>query len=143
MPLAAAAHTEPLSLVSFLLALVGILIGAKVLGEIAQRLGQPPVLGEIIAGLILGPYALGIVPDHEVIHLLAEVGVLILLFEIGLETDLGDLLKVGGTAVRVAIIGVVLPYVGGHLFAAALGEQGLVPIVIGASLTATSVRGHR
>jgi Kef-type K+ transport system membrane component KefB len=130
---------ESLPLVTFLVAIISILAGAKVFGEIAQRLGQPAVLGEIVAGLLLGPYALGLVPDHEVIHLLAEVGVLILLFEIGLELDLADLLRVGHRAVLVALVGVALPYLGGHLFATLLGYGGLVPVVLGAALTATSV----
>lgn len=138
MPIAVA-DAGSLPLVSFLLALVGILVGAKLLGELAQRLGQPAVLGEIVAGLVLGPYALGIVPDHEVIHLLAEIGVLVLLFEIGLELDLGGLLRVGRRALAVAVVGVVTPYLGGHLFAALLGYSGLVPVVLGAALTATSV----
>ena len=137
--LVAAAEPHALPFVQFLIALIAILAGAKLFGELSQRLGQPAVLGEILAGLILGPYALGFVPEHEIIHLLAEVGVLILLFEIGLELNLQDLLKVGNRALLVALVGVALPYAGGHLFAAALGYEGLVPIVIGAALTATSV----
>lgn len=128
-----------LSLASFLVALAAILIGARVGGEIATRLGQPAVMGEIVAGLLLGPHALGLVPDHDVIRLLAEIGVLLLLFEIGLSTNLPAMLRVGGAALRVAVVGVALPFLGGYLFALALGTRDLVPVVLGATLTATSV----
>jgi len=128
-----------LSLASFLVALAAILIGARVGGEIATRLGQPAVLGEIVAGLLLGPHALGLVPEHDVIRLLAEIGVLLLLFEIGLSTDLPAMLRVGSAALRVAVVGVALPFLGGYLFALALGTRDLVPVVLGATLTATSV----
>ena len=138
MTLALAAPAD-LSVVSFLVALAAILVGARVGGEIASRLGQPAVLGEIVAGLVLGPYALGWVPDHPVIHLMAQVGVLLLLFEIGLATDFSAMLRVGLPAIRVAVAGVVLPFVGGILFAHALHLRDLAPIVLGATLTATSV----
>ncbi|HEV8479364.1 MAG TPA: cation:proton antiporter [Candidatus Eisenbacteria bacterium] len=128
-----------LPVLSFLFALAAILVGARLGGEIATRLGQPAVLGEIVAGLILGPHALGWVPNHPIIILLAQVGVVLLLFEIGLEVDLGAMLKVGGPAIRVAVLGVVLPFLGGFLFAKALGLRDLAPIVLGATLTATSV----
>jgi len=128
-----------LPVVSFLVALAAILVGARLGGEIATRLGQPAVLGEIVAGLVLGPHALGWVPDHPVIHLLAQVGVVLLLFEIGLAADFAALLRVGVAAIRVAVVGVVLPLVGGFLFAQALHLRDLTPIVLGATLTATSV----
>jgi Na+:H+ antiporter len=135
----ALAGPADLSVVSFLIALAAILVGARVGGEIATRLGQPAVLGEIVAGLVLGPHALGWVPDHPIIHLLAEVGVLLLLFEIGLSIDLSAMLKVGFPAIRVAVAGVLLPFAGGVLFAHALHLRDLAPIVLGATLTATSV----
>jgi Kef-type K+ transport system membrane component KefB len=108
-------------------------------GEIATRLGQPAVLGEIVAGLVLGPHALNWVPDGPVIQLLAQVGVILLLFEIGLAADLSALLAVGLPALRVAFVGVAIPFLGGYLFAQALHLHGLAPIVLGATLTATSV----
>ncbi|HZD06109.1 MAG TPA: cation:proton antiporter, partial [Longimicrobiales bacterium] len=78
----------------FFLILIAILAFAKAFGELAERFGQPAVLGELVAGLILGTSVLGWVPlegpTAEIIHLLAEVGVAILLFEIGLETDLKE-----------------------------------------------------
>jgi Kef-type K+ transport system membrane component KefB len=135
----AIAAPADLSFVSFLVALAAILVGARAGGEIATRLGQPAVLGEIVAGLVLGPHALGWVPDHPVIHLMAQVGVLLLLFEIGLAIELPAMLSVGVASVRVAVVGVLLPLVGGILFAQALHLRDLAPIVLGATLTATSV----
>lgn len=125
---------------ALLAALVAIIVATKLLGEIAQRLRQPAVLGELIAGVLLGGSVLGIVNAHEpVLHALAELGVLILLFEIGLHTDLRSLAKVGNTAVTVAVVGVVLPlgmgYAGGRL----LGLGVIPALVAGAALTATSI----
>lgn len=125
---------------AFLGMLVIVLAAAKLLGAIAQRFGQPAVLGELIAGAILGPSVLGVVdPKQETFHLLAEIGVVILLFEIGLETDLRRLLQLGGPAVTVAIVGVVLPFTLGYGFCWLLGLEHLTAVVAGASLTATSV----
>lgn len=123
------------------LGLIAIMLGvAKLAGALAQRIGQPAVLGELIAGVILGTSALGLVdPNLEVLHLFAEVGVVILLFEIGLETDLKKLLQVGGASTMVAIVGVVLPFILGYLVCWFLGLSSLVAIVAGAALTATSV----
>ncbi|MFN2431839.1 MAG: cation:proton antiporter, partial [Gemmatimonadota bacterium] len=78
-------------------------------------------------------------PNDNVVHLLAEVGVLILLFEIGLEMQLRDLLKVGGAAAAVALTGVVLPFAAGYGIGIALGESALLSLFLGATLTATSV----
>ena len=79
---------------------------AKFAGILAQRFGQPAVLGELIAGVILGSSVLGVVdPGSEVLHVLAELGVVLLLFEIGLETDLRKLLQVGGALGRRRIRG--------------------------------------
>src|SRR5688500_5816570 len=95
----------------FLFLLDAILATAKLLGEIAEHIGQPAVLGELLGGVLLGGSLLGIVdPSNEIIHLLAEVGVIILLFEIGLETDLKKLLAVGPAASVVALVGVALPF---------------------------------
>lgn len=120
--------------------LVLILGSAKLAGALAKRIGQPAVLGELVAGVVLGVSVLGLVsPKNEVLHFLAELGVVILLFEIGLETDLGKLIQVGGTATAVAIVGVVLPFAGGYAVCRFLGLDNLVSIVAGATLTATSV----
>lgn len=134
----------------FFLALAAILIAAKLLGELAERIGQPAVLGELVAGVLLGGSVLGVVPGSgvpgELIHVLAELGVLLLLFEIGLETDLREMFRVGSASLAVAIVGVVVPFGLGYTYWAyvphpAAGEGSLVTsaIFVGATLTATSV----
>jgi Kef-type K+ transport system membrane component KefB len=124
----------------FLGLLVIMLGAAKLFGALAQRVGQPAVLGELIAGVLLGMSVLGLVdPKQETLHLLAELGVVILLFEIGLETDLRKLLQVGGASSTVAIVGVILPFALGYAICRLLGLSGLVAVVAGATLTATSV----
>ncbi len=99
-------------LATFLLAFAAALLGAKVFGELCERLGQPAVLGELLAGVLLGPSLLGLVPLSAGILLIAEIGVLLLLFHVGLETDLGELLRVGGPAMAVALVGMALPFAG-------------------------------
>jgi Na+:H+ antiporter len=124
---------------SFLLAFAAALIGGKLLGEICERLGQPPVLGELVAGVVLGPSLLGLVPLSPGILLLAEIGVILLLFEVGLDTDLEELLSVGAPALAVAIVGMILPFVGGYVVTRAAGYSTLTSIFVGAALTATSI----
>jgi Na+:H+ antiporter len=120
--------------------LAAILLAAKLFGELAERIGQPAVLGEMLAGVLLGPSLLGLVdPASEMLHLFAEVGVVVLLFTIGLETDLKRLLQVGGTSSVVALTGVALPFAGGFFVSLLLGLTHPQAIVMGAALTATSV----
>ena len=88
-----------------LAALVAVLVSAKLLGALANRFGMPAVLGELTAGVLLGASLLGILDPHDpVMHALSELGVLILLFEIGLHTDLRSLMKVGGAASTVGLV---------------------------------------
>jgi Kef-type K+ transport system membrane component KefB len=129
------------------------LLAGKFSGELFERLGQPAVLGELIAGILLGASALGVIPTSpddpltEIIYIFAEIGVVILLFEIGLETDLKQMFRVGPGATAVAAVGVVLPMVGGFLFwmspivrpELSNADQFTTGIFIGATLTATSV----
>ena len=124
---------------SFLLAFASALLGAKLLGELSERLGQPAVLGELLAGVLLGPSVLGLVPLTGSVLLLAEIGVILLLFEVGLETDLGELARVGGPALLVALAGMALPFLGGFFLTRALGHPALTAIFVGAALTATSI----
>jgi Na+:H+ antiporter len=129
-----------LSTAEFLLALIAIFVAAKVFGEIAERFGQPAVLGELIGGVAIGVSGLHLVDPHDVtIHLLSELGVILLLFVIGLETDLKKLMQVGGSATAVAVVGVALPLLGGFAFGELLGLSAMVSLFLGASLTATSV----
>lgn len=129
-----------LSPAQLLLLLAAMLGGAKTLGAIAKRCGQPAVLGELVAGVVLGASALGwIDPNQPVFRALAELGAVILLFEIGLETDLPKLVKVGGTALTVAAAGVILPFALGTGIGLALGLGAVPSVVAGATLTATSV----
>jgi Kef-type K+ transport system membrane component KefB len=124
----------------FLLALIAIFVAAKVFGEVAERLGQPAVLGELLGGVLIGVSGLRLVDPHDVtIHLLSELGVILLLFVIGLETDLKKLMQVGGSATAVAVVGVALPLIGGIAFGQLLGMPMMVSLFLGAALTATSV----
>jgi Kef-type K+ transport system membrane component KefB len=128
-------HLDPRILLSFGAALVG----AKLLGELARRVRQPAVLGELLAGVVLGPSVLGLVPLSDAMLLLAEVGVMLLLFEVGLETDLEEIMRVGGRALAVALIGMALPFLGGFLVTRLLGYPSLAAVFVGAALTATSI----
>ncbi len=122
--------------------LVGLAIvwlAAKVAGESMERLGQTAVLGELLAGVVIGPGVLGLVHESAILHALAELGVLILLFEVGLESDLSGLLKAGIQSTLVALVGVALPFVAGFAVMWVLGHPSLVAVFVGAALTATSV----
>lgn len=116
------------------------LAAAKLAGSLARRLGQPAVLGELTAGIVVGGSVLGLVdPRVETIHMLSELGVVILLLAIGLETDLTTMMKVGGTSAAVAIVGVVAPFALGYAGCRLMGLGNVVSIMAAATLTATSV----
>jgi Kef-type K+ transport system membrane component KefB len=123
-----------------LIALLAIFAAAKLFGELAERIGQPAVLGEMVGGIVIGVSGLHFVDAHNpVLHLLAELGVLLLLFLIGLETDIRRLLAVGGASSAVAITGVVLPFAAGFGVGRWLDYPTTVSVFLGAALTATSV----
>ena len=130
---------DPGELTTFLLAFAVALLGAKLFGELAERIGQPAVLGELAVGVLLGPSLLGLVPLTAGILLVAEIGVLLLLFEVGLETDLEELRRVGAPALVVAVVGMVLPFAGGYLATRAAAFPALTAVFVGAALTATSI----
>ena len=139
-----AAHgLDPLVLVGVAV----ILVVAKVGGELFERIGQPAVLGELVGGIIVGNLALfGLMiseplKTNEVIGALAEIGVILLLFEVGLESDLGEMMEVGWSSLLVAVAGVVVPFFLGWGVAAYFlpDEARLAHIFIGAVLCATSV----
>jgi Kef-type K+ transport system membrane component KefB len=139
------AHTDPFAIVLLHLAIV--LIAAKLGGELAVRLRQPPVLGELCAGVLMGNATLihidwftGIAVDPGV-DLLARLGVIILLFQVGLESTVKQMLRVGVAATLVAVVGVVTPFALGWAAGAVLVPE-LGPYVhafLGATLSATSV----
>ncbi len=124
----------------FFLSLVLILLSARILGEAAAWLSIPPVMGELLAGILLGPSILGWVEPADIIQTLAEIGLILLLFEVGLDTDIATLVNRGKSAAIVALGGFVTPFIGGF----ALGYQVfdlslIVSLFIGGALTATSI----
>ena len=116
-----------------------VLLAAKLGDELFRRLRQPTLVGEILAGLLVGPAVFGLVEPSEVLEVFAELGVVFLLFWVGLETKLSDLREVGPTAMSVGILGVVIPFAGGLALGLALGESTATSLFIAAALTATSV----
>ena len=124
---------------ALLLGLALVWLASKVVGEAMERIGQTAVLGELLAGVVIGPSVLGLVHESEVLHALAELGVLILLFEVGLKSDLGELLRAGFQATLVATVGVVLPFAIGFAVMRCFGHPPLLAVFVGATLTATSV----
>lgn len=122
-----------------------IIIVARLAAELAELIKIPAVLGEIVAGIIIGPSALGLIDPIKnldvanMVLLLGEIGVILLLFQVGLEMDLGEMAKVGKPALLVALIGVLVPFAAGFGVASAFGESGKISLFIGAALTATSV----
>lgn len=122
-----------------LLQLFLMLAAAKLLAEVFTRLRQPAVVGEILAGVLIGPSVLGWVAPSELSHLLSELGVMFLLFSVGLETRPAAILGVGRSAAVVAILGVVVPFAAGWALMTAFGGSQLVSLFIGTALVATSV----
>lgn len=136
MPVVLAANIEHTQI---LLALAIILVAAKILAEVFERLKQPAVVGEILAGILIGPSVLGWVQPSEFISLLAEIGVIFLLFAVGLETKPQAILKVGKRAFIVAVLGVVVPFIAGYFIALWWDGSTVEAMFIGAALVATSV----
>ncbi|WP_009631773.1 cation:proton antiporter [Synechocystis sp. PCC 7509] len=167
-------ESSPLILAGVLLSLVAVYLASKIGGEISNRFGLPPVLGELVGGVVIGVSALdilvfpegggdsssslimtllqttaGLEPSavaatfkgqSEVISVLAELGVIILLFEIGLESNLKELLAVGYQAVVVAFVGVIVPFAAGTIGLMTLFHVAAIPAIFaGAALTATSI----
>lgn len=126
-------------LASTLTQLFVVLLAAKIGDEIFKRMGQPALVGEILGGVLVGPAVLGIYRVTPETELFAEIGVVLLLFQVGVETRIGDLLRVGGTAASVGVMGVILPMGGGLALGAVLGYPIEVSVFLGAALTATSV----
>lgn len=122
-----------------LLALFIMMAAAKILAEVFERLRQPAVVGEIVAGVLIGPSVLHWVAPSQITHTLAEMGVIFLLFTIGLKTKPRTIFKVGGRAMVVAVMGVVLPLASGFLLMRLWGANNVESLFIGAAMVATSV----
>ena len=134
MPLSAATATGDV-----LVDLFVVLLAAKLGDELFKRLGQPAIVGEILAGVLIGPSVLGLVELGEVLEVFAELGVVFLLFWVGLETRLSDLREVGRDAFAVGALGVVVPFAAGIGLGFALGEPTATAVFLGVALVATSV----
>ena len=114
-------------------------IAAKAGEEVARRLGQPAVVGELAGGFVVGPGLLGLVTPGETAAVFAELGVVILLFSVGLEVRLDDLLAVGRPAVLTALIAMLLPIAAGVAIELMLGEGAFTAAFVGLALAATSI----
>ena len=124
----------------FLLVLLLVLFTARIFAELAAALKITPVIGELFAGIVLGPSLLGWVEPIEALRLMAEIGIIMLLFEVGLETDVRRLLQTGFKSTLVAFAGFALPFFLGFALAHYLFNlELLVSLFIGGTLTATSI----
>ena len=122
-----------------LLGLFVLFVAAKIGEELARRLGQPAVVGELLGGVIVGPYALGWAQLTEPAAVFSEFGVVILLFAVGLEVRIDDLLAVGRPAALTAVVGMLLPIAGGYAIGIAIGYPSESAIYVGLALAATSI----
>jgi Kef-type K+ transport system membrane component KefB len=123
-----------------LLQIAAILVAARAFAELAAAVGAPRVIGELTAGIVLGPSLLGLIEPTEPIKLLAEIGIILLLFEVGIETDMGRLLQAGGRALLLASGGFVLPFLLGFgICYFSFGLSLIVSLFVGGTLTATSI----
>lgn len=126
----------------YLLDIALILIFTKVLGLVTKRIEMPQVVGALVAGIVLGPGLLKIVHESQFIDNIAEIGVIVLMFSAGLETDINELKKSGGKSFVIALIGVLVPLIGGYFLASFYntGDKAFLEnMFIGVILTATSV----
>ncbi len=131
--------TAPHGVIDIPLSMLVVFASAKLLAEVFERLGQPGIVGEILAGVLIGPYVLGWMAPNEALTILADLGVMFLLFRVGLEVKASELMSVGGTALMVAVAGVVVPFAMGWGIMTAWGEPQLESIFTGAAMVATSV----
>jgi Kef-type K+ transport system membrane component KefB len=121
------------------LAMLAVFGSAKLLAEIFERLRMPSIVGEILAGVLVGPSVLGWIEPNPVLGALADLGVLFLLFRVGMEVRSSELLQVGPVAIGVASLGVVVPFLAGWAILAATGAPRVEAMFVGAAMVATSV----
>ncbi len=128
-----------MDVVEILLDILIVLVAAKIAAEIAERIKVPAVVGEIVAGMLIGPSVLGLVGSSQVLATLAELGVILLLLEVGMEMNLGELRSVGKASLLVAAVGVVVPMATGFGISEVFGYDFNTALFLGAALAATSV----
>jgi Kef-type K+ transport system membrane component KefB len=128
------AHEFPLPV-----ALLIVFGSAKLMGEIFVKLRQPSLVGEIVAGAIIGPSVLGWIAPNDTLKALADLGVMFLLFDVGLQVKARELLRVGATATLVAMLGVIVPFIAGWAIMRAWEAPQTEAVFVGASLVATSI----
>ncbi|EEM97004.1 cation:proton antiporter [Bacillus thuringiensis] len=116
-----------------------ILLSTKLAGDLSVRLGQPSVLGKLIVGIVIGPAILGWIENSELLTQLSNVGVILLMFMAGLETDLDELNANRNSSLAVALGGIILPFVGGYVSGLVMGMEQGNAVFIGLLLCATSV----
>lgn len=121
------------------LAMLLVFGSAKLLDELFERLNQPGLVGQILAGVLIGPSVLGWMTSNDFLASLAELGVMFLLFRVGLEVRASDLMKAGPTATMVAVLGVIIPFLAGWGLLSIWGEPRIESIFVGAAMVATSV----
>src|SRR5258708_1779772 len=121
------------------LAMLIIFGSAKLLAELFERLGQPGIVGEILAGALVGPSLLGWIQPNEMLKALSDLGVMFLLFGVGLEVKASELLRVGGKATLVATLGVIVPFFAGWGILSLWGAPQIEAVFVGAAMVATSV----
>jgi len=129
----------PDSSLSLPLAMLLIFGSAKLMAELCERIGVPGLVGEMLAGAAIGPGLLGWVAPNETLHALSDLGVMFLLFNVGLEVKASELMRVGGTAAVVATAGVIVPFVAGWGILIAWGAPHVEAMFVGAAMVATSV----
>lgn len=116
-----------------------VFVSAKVLAELFERIGQPGIVGEILAGILIGPSVLGWLAPNELLTALSDLGAMFLLFRVGLDVKSSELMQVGGTATLVAFTGVVVPFIMGTGILLAWESTLNEAIFVGAAMVATSV----
>jgi Kef-type K+ transport system membrane component KefB len=124
----------------FFLMLAVLLLSARFLSELAARFGVPAVIGELTAGILLGPSLLGWVTPNDTLKILAEIGIVLLLFEVGMDTDVFRLAKAGAKPVIVALAGFILPFLLGFAASRYMFDlPQITSLFVGGTLTATSI----
>ena len=128
-----------MSVTEILLDILIVLVAAKLAAEVAERLQVPAVVAEILAGILIGPSVLGLVGTTDVLEVLGELGVILLLLQVGMQMDLAELGAVGRACAIVAVVGVSASMIAGIGVCLAFGYDGNTALFVGAAISATSV----